>query len=69
MSEPVQFQPFTGWVDVPDSDNLPPDVKIISAQDLLRYEKLGMDVAAWTQQFDPGSGGGIGGSVIDGGGP
>jgi len=46
MTDPISFDPFLGWVDTTDPDNLPEDVRIIGADDLLRYENFG--VAATT---------------------
>jgi hypothetical protein len=47
MSNPISYNPFLGWVDATDPDNLPVDVRIIGASDLLRYENFG--VAATTK--------------------
>jgi len=44
MTDPISFDPFLAWVDTTDPDNLPEDVRIIGANDLLRYENLGVDV-------------------------
>jgi hypothetical protein len=58
MTDPISFDPYTGWVDVTDPNNLPPDARTIGAADLLRYETLGQDIAAWTEQWadtDPGA--------------
>lgn len=38
MAAPLVFNPYTGWVDVPDPDNIPPGTRLIGASDLLRYE-------------------------------
>ncbi len=46
MTDPISFDPFLGWVDTIDPDNLPEDVRIIGANDLLRYENLGVAAAA-----------------------
>jgi hypothetical protein len=43
MAEGISFDPYLGWVDVVDPNNVPPDVRTIGAADLLRYEKLGQD--------------------------
>jgi hypothetical protein len=43
MAEGISFDPYLGWVDVVDPNNVPPDVRTIGAADLLRYEKLGRD--------------------------
>lgn len=58
MTDPISFDAYTGWVDVTDPNNLPPDLRIIGAADLLRYENLGLDIAEWTEQWanaDPGA--------------
>lgn len=47
MSNPISYSPFLGWVDATDPNNLPVDVRIIGASDLLRYENFG--VAATTK--------------------
>jgi hypothetical protein len=69
MAEPISFDAFTGWVNVTDPDNVPTDAKVLTAEDLMRYEKLGQDVAAWTAANPGGGGGVIAGGVIDGGEP
>lgn len=68
MADPIHFSPFTGWVNVEDPDNIPNDAKVLTAEDLMRYEKLGQDIAAWTAA-NPGGGGGGSPVVIDGGTP
>jgi len=69
MSEPIHFDPFMGWVNTTDPDNVSEDARVITAEDLMRYEKLGQDIAAWTAA-NPGGGGGAGGvTLIDGGTP
>jgi hypothetical protein len=45
MTEPISFDPYLGWVDTTDPDNIPQDVRTINASDLLRYENLGIAVA------------------------
>lgn len=69
MTEAVHFDAFTGWVNVNDPDNVPVGAKVLTAEDLMRFEKLGIDVAAFTQAI--ANGGGVGGVpvVIDGGTP
>ena len=42
MTDPISFDPFLGWVDTTDPNNIPVDVRIISAADLLRYENFGV---------------------------
>jgi hypothetical protein len=42
MTDPISFDPFLGWVDTTDPDNLPAEVRIIMASDLLRYENFGV---------------------------
>jgi hypothetical protein len=46
MTTPISFSPFLGWVDTTDPSNIPADVRIIGAADLLRYEVFGQDAAA-----------------------
>lgn len=46
MTDPISFDPFLGWVDTTDPDNLPEDVRIIGANDLLRYENFGVAATA-----------------------
>ena len=46
MSNPISYNPFLGWVDATDPDNLPPEVRIIGASDLLRYENFGVAATA-----------------------
>lgn len=69
MTDPISFDAFTGWVNVTDPDNVPPDAKVLTAEDLMRYEKLGQDIVAWTAANANGGGGDPGGGVIDGGEP
>lgn len=69
MADPIHFDPVTRWVNVNDPDNVPPEAKVLTAEDLLRYEKLGQDVAAWTALFANGGIGGPSSGVIDGGTP
>lgn len=46
MPGPLSFDAFLGWVNITDPNNIPPDARVISADDLLRYEKLGVDTVA-----------------------
>lgn len=70
MADPIHFDPFTGWVNVNDPDNVPVGAKVLTAEDLMRYEKLGQDVAAWSALIaNNGGGGGSSPVVIDGGTP
>jgi secreted trypsin-like serine protease len=48
MADPISFDPFLGWTDITDPNNIPQDAHVIGAADLLRYENLGKDVAQWT---------------------
>lgn len=41
MTAPVAFNSYLGWVNVADPLNIPADVRVISADDLLRYEHFG----------------------------
>jgi hypothetical protein len=52
MTPPISFDPYLGWVDVVDPNNVPPDVRTIGAADLLRYEKLGKDAVAKFKEID-----------------
>lgn len=45
MADKFNFDPYMGWVDVTSPDKIPADARVISANDLLRYEKLGADTA------------------------
>lgn len=42
MTNPINFDPFLGWVDTTDPNNIPADVRTVNAADLLRYENLGV---------------------------
>lgn len=46
MTDPISFSPFLGWVDITDPNSIPPDARLITAADLLRYENFGKDAAA-----------------------
>lgn len=46
MANPIEFDPYLEWVDVTDPNNVPEGARVVGASDLLRYEKLGQDVAA-----------------------
>lgn len=46
MADPISFDPFLGWVDSTDPNNIPQDARVIGANDLLRYENFGKDAAA-----------------------
>lgn len=46
MATPITFSPIIDWVDATDPNNIPNDVRIITASDLLRYELFGRDGAA-----------------------
>jgi YD repeat-containing protein len=48
MAGKISFDPYLGWVDITDPDNIPQEARIIGASDLLRFEKLGKDVAQYT---------------------
>jgi hypothetical protein len=48
MADPISFDPYLGWVNITDPNNVPEDARTITAEDLLRYENLGQDVAEWT---------------------
>lgn len=40
MAEPLVFNPYTGWVDVPDPTSITSGTRLIAASDLLRYENF-----------------------------
>ena len=40
MAAPLVFNPYTGWVDIPDAQNIPNGARLIAAADLLRYENF-----------------------------
>ena len=42
----IEFEPYLGWVNVDDPANIPVDAKIITAEDLLRYENFGVAAAS-----------------------
>lgn len=46
MADPIVFSPVLTWVDATDPNNIPADVRLIKAADLLRYETFGRDAAA-----------------------
>ena len=46
MTTPISFSPYLGWVDTTDPANIPANVRIIGAADLLRYEIFGQDATA-----------------------
>lgn len=48
----IVFNPYLGWTNASDPANIPADAKIITAEDLMRYENLGKDVAAYTAGRD-----------------
>lgn len=41
----IVFEPYLGWVNIADPANIPVDAKIITAEDLLRYENFGVAAA------------------------
>jgi lysophospholipase L1-like esterase len=49
---PLNFDAYLGWVNITDPNNIPEDARVISADDLLRYEKLGLDTAAKFAEVD-----------------
>lgn len=46
MATPITFSPVLNWVDATDPNNIPNDVRILTAADLLRYENFGKDASA-----------------------
>lgn len=62
MAGPLNFDAFLGWVNVTDPNNIPPDARVLSADDLLRYEQFGIatteavnGLAAEVEAFDSDS--------------
>lgn len=45
MAVPITFAAFTGWTDATDPNNIPAEVRIIAASDLMRYETFGTEAA------------------------
>lgn len=43
MATPLSFTPYMGWMDATDPNNIPADMHLIGAADLLRYEQFGSD--------------------------
>jgi lysophospholipase L1-like esterase len=43
MTDPISFDPHLGWVNITDPNNIPVDARVLTAEDLIRYEKLGID--------------------------
>lgn len=41
MTDKISFSSHLDWVNVADPANVPPDVRVITADDLLRYERFG----------------------------
>lgn len=52
MPGPISFDAYLGWVNITDPNNIPEDARVISASDLLRYEKLGQDVVTKFAEVD-----------------
>jgi hypothetical protein len=52
MADPIVFDPYLDWVDVPEGDNIPPNAKLVSAADLMRYEQFGVAAAARLNEHD-----------------
>lgn len=48
----IVFNPYLGWVNLSDPANIPADAKVITAEDLMRYENLGVAVAEYTANHD-----------------
>jgi hypothetical protein len=46
MPGPFNFDAYLGWVNITDPNNIPEDARTIGADDLLRYERLGLDTTA-----------------------
>lgn len=52
MAQKVSFDAYLGWVNITNPNQIPADARVIGANDLLRYEKLGKDVAAKFTELD-----------------
>lgn len=52
MTDPISFDPYLGWVDITDPNNIPADARAITAGDLLRYEQLGINVVARVNEHE-----------------
>jgi hypothetical protein len=48
----LSFDPYLGWVNITDPNNIPEDARTVTAEDLLRYEQLGVDVVAKVNEHD-----------------
>jgi hypothetical protein len=48
----IVFNPYLGWLNASDPANIPAGTKVITAEDLMRYENLGVDVAEYTAGRD-----------------
>lgn len=44
MADPLTFNPYFGWIDVVDDNNVPANARVVASADLLRYE-AGIDEA------------------------
>lgn len=52
MAKKLSFDAFLGWVNITNPNQIPEDARVISADDLLRYEKLGKDTAEKFAELD-----------------
>jgi hypothetical protein len=52
MADPISFDPYFGWVNITDPNNIPEDARTLTAEDLLRYEQLGVDVVTKVNEQD-----------------
>jgi lysophospholipase L1-like esterase len=43
MPGPFNFDAYLGWVNITDPNNIPNDARVIGADDMLRFENLGLD--------------------------
>lgn len=48
----LSFDPYLGWVNISDPNNIPADARVIGANDLLRYEKFGRDAVAKINEIE-----------------
>lgn len=52
MADPISFTPYLGWLDAPNPNEPPANARMITAADLLRYERFGDAAAALLNAHD-----------------
>jgi lysophospholipase L1-like esterase len=52
MPGPFNFDAYLGWVNITDPNNIPEDARVIGADDMLRFENLGLDAKAKFDEVD-----------------